>query len=93
MKRIIVQKNVKKVQQRILKKLLFAEGVEEKCVKCTQGPEWCGEPLTIQLHHRDGDNTNNLRDNLEFLCPNCHTQTNTYTGRNRHETKKGIKCG
>ena len=83
----------KGIQQGTLKRLLFSEGVKEECVKCGQGPEWGGEPLTLQLHHRDGDRLNNLRENLNILCPNCHTQTNTYTGRNSRGIKKRNKCG
>ena len=83
----------KRVQQGTLKKLLFASGVQERCVKCGQGPVWQGEPLTLQLHHRDGDRLNNLRENLEILCPNCHTQTKTYTGRNSRGVKKRKKRG
>jgi hypothetical protein len=40
-------------------------------------------PLAISLHHRNGDRLDNRLDNLEFLCPNCHSQTENYAGRNR----------
>jgi 5-methylcytosine-specific restriction endonuclease McrA len=42
----------------------------------------------MQLHHRDGDGTNNRLENLELICPNCHSQTDTYGGRNGHRRKK-----
>lgn len=44
--------------------------------------EWCGTPLTLQLDHIDGNATNNIMDNLRLICPNCHSQTSTYCGRN-----------
>ena len=50
----------------------------EECERCGQGPIWNNEPLTLQLDHIDGDSDNNALDNLRLLCPNCHTQTETY---------------
>ena len=41
-----------------------------------------GKFLKLQIGHIDGDRTNNELDNLRFLCPNCHSQTDTYCGRN-----------
>jgi hypothetical protein len=46
------------------------------------------KPLTLQLDHIDGNSDNNNPDNLRLLCPNCHTQTITYTGRNIKNTKR-----
>jgi len=36
----------------------------------------------FECHHIDGDKTNNILENLQLLCPNCHSQTNTFRGRN-----------
>lgn len=44
---------------------------------------WLSHPLIIEIDHKDGDNTNNSRDNLEGLCPNCHSLTSTWRGRNK----------
>jgi predicted transcriptional regulator len=52
-----------------------------KCSECGQIPIWNKKPLKLQLHHIDGNPTNNVLKNLTFLCPNCHTQTKTYTGK------------
>jgi len=60
-----------------------------RCSVCKQEGKWRGKPLTLQLHHKDGDSTNNSLKNLCFLCPNCHSQTSTYTGRNM---KKESRC-
>jgi len=48
--------------------------------------EWRGHPIILELEHRDGDRTNNTRENLEAICPNCHSLTATWRGRNK--TKK-----
>ena len=45
-------------------------------------PFWFDKPVTLQLEHRNGINTDNRLENLEFLCALCHSQTNTYSGRN-----------
>lgn len=45
--------------------------------------DWCGKPLSFQLHHIDGNNKNNSVNNLQLLCPNCHSQTNTYSNKKR----------
>ncbi len=61
-----------------LKHKLYASGLKQpKCEKC--GIEnWLGQPLSFHLEHKDGNNRNNLLNNLEILCPNCHSQTETY---------------
>ncbi|WKW85826.1 HNH endonuclease [Gordonia Phage PhinkBoden] len=41
--------------------------------------KWCGQPLTLQLDHIDGDRMNNTLQNLRLLCPNCHSQTATWS--------------
>lgn len=54
----------------------------DRCCLCGLGPEWNGKTLKLQLDHIDGDACNNEFGNLRILCPNCHTQTDTFTGRN-----------
>ena len=71
-----------------LRQRLLAEGLKDnRCEQCGI-TDWQGEPLVMQLHHKDGDGTNNELSNLELLCPNCHSQTDTYGGRNGHRRKK-----
>jgi Zn finger protein HypA/HybF involved in hydrogenase expression len=61
---------------------LIKEGImENKCSKCGIS-EWLGQPITCHLDHIDGDNTNNELENLRILCPNCHSQTDTYGSKN-----------
>jgi hypothetical protein len=66
----------------ILRRVLLEIGVPEVCVECGQRPEWNGKPLTLEIDHIDGDNLNDERENLRFLCPNCHSQTPTYRTKN-----------
>ncbi len=65
-----------------LKKKIIREGLKEyKCEKCGI-TEWQGEPISLQIHHINGDHHDNRLENLQFLCPNCHSQTDTYAGKN-----------
>ena len=54
-----------------------------KCNKCGLS-EWLGEKLVLEIDHKDGNHQNNDRDNLEGLCPNCHSLTPTWRGRNKN---------
>ena len=58
-----------------------------RCEECGIS-EWCDKPLTLEVDHIDGDNSNNELTNLRVLCPNCHSQTPTWRGRNL----TGKKC-
>lgn len=52
------------------KKILIKER-SHKC-ECCGLTEWLGSPITLELDHIDGNNRNNVKDNLRLLCPNCH---------------------
>lgn len=67
---------------KVLRRCLQEAGVPERCASCNQGPVWKGRSLTLHVEHRDGNYLNNTLANLCFLCPNCHSQTATYCGRN-----------
>lgn len=60
-----------------------------KCNHCGIS-EWNGIPITLELEHIDGDNSNNSRDNLEAICPNCHSQTKTWRGKNKKNRRVKI---
>lgn len=67
-----------------LKRRLIKEGLlEELCSGCGLGPEWNSRPLSLHLHHRNGNGSDNRLENLQLLCPNCHSQTETFSGRKR----------
>jgi 5-methylcytosine-specific restriction endonuclease McrA len=60
-----------------------------KCALCGQGLLWQDKKLTLQCHHVDGISQNHVRTNLQMLCPNCHSQTNTYCSGNVKNTVLG----
>lgn len=61
----------------IMRKKIVAEDQDYKCIHCGLS-EWMGLKITLELDHIDGDRTNNVRDNLRCLCPNCHSITDTW---------------
>ena len=73
-----------------LKRRLLREGLLENwCSECELTPEWKGKPLSLHLDPRNGDNTDHRLENLRLLCPNCHSQTSTYAGRNKGKMVRG----
>lgn len=63
------------------KKIIEFDLIPYKCSECSLTDVWNRKPLSLHLDHRDGDFLNNKLNNLRFLCPNCHTQTETYSRR------------
>jgi hypothetical protein len=66
-----------------LKQRLIAEGLRKNCCERCGIESWRGEPLSMALHHINGDGLDNRLENLALLCPNCHAQTPNFSGRNR----------
>jgi hypothetical protein len=56
-----------------LRRAMLESGVEYKCVVCNNNGTWQNEPMTLEVEHKNGNCLDNRKDNLEFLCPNCHT--------------------
>lgn len=75
----------------VLKDIIIKNNlIKQKCDNCNVTDEWNGKPLILELHHKNGINNDNRLENLIFLCPNCHSQTDTNKGKNRHR-KRGKK--
>lgn len=75
----------------IKKKLLRENLLEEKCYICNIEPFWNNKPLVLQLDHINGINDDNRLENLRFLCPNCHSQTETFSGKHKRK-KRCLDC-
>jgi hypothetical protein len=74
--------------------LTETRGYECSCCKISN---WNNKPIVLEIDHIDGNSENNRPENLRFICPNCHSQTDTYKARNigkgRHYRRKRYSSG
>ena len=73
-----------KIKDRIIKQGLL----EYKCCECGNTGSWNGKKLVLQLDHINGKNDDHRLENLDFVCPNCHTQTDTFCAKNHNNSKR-----
>ena len=79
-----ILKENSKYQSYKLKNRLIESGLKEYKCECCKNTEWNGKPIPLEVHHINGDNTDNRIENIQILCPNCHAQTDNYRGRNKN---------
>ena len=74
-------KGKKRGRYNVKRRLIEAGLKKNRCERCGIS-EWLGEPLSMELHHVNGNRLDNRLEYLELLCPNCHSQTETFGSRN-----------
>jgi Zn finger protein HypA/HybF involved in hydrogenase expression len=75
------------------RRLVESSLLEYKCSSCGIVDMWNNKPISLQLDHINGVNNDNRLENLRFLCPNCHSQTETYCGKHRKKEYFCLDCG
>ena len=69
-----------------LKNRLYSEGIKSKiCESCGLGTLWNKKQIEHHLDHKNGNSRDHTLSNLQILCPNCHSQTETYAGKNKRQ--------
>ena len=67
-----------------IKKRMLARGIKDECVWCGLGPIWNDKPITLQIDHINGNRHDNRFENVRIMCPNCHTQTETFGNKGNY---------
>lgn len=75
----------------IIRKSLIKSGETYQCSVCGLFPSWNNKPLTLEIDHISGNNLDNRKENLRFVCPNCHSQTDTFRSKNVKRCGTGVK--
>jgi len=82
LEQILIKNSTYSNMTRLKERVLKAGLLKYKCYECGI-VEWNNKPLVLQLDHINGDNRDNRIENLRLLCPNCHSQTETFCGKNK----------
>jgi AcrR family transcriptional regulator len=73
-----------------LKRRLIDAGLKDDACEDCGLSEWRGRPIVLALHHVNGRPTDNRIENLRLLCPNCHSQTPNFAGRNARRRRREV---
>jgi Zn finger protein HypA/HybF involved in hydrogenase expression len=75
---------------KVLRRALTESGREYKCEKCKNNGIWMNDDIVLEVDHIDGNWQNNTKENLRFMCPNCHSQTSNFYNK---KEQKYCNCG
>ena len=79
----VLEGNRPETQTGTIKRHLLADGIKKNECEVCELSEWNGMPISCHLDHINGINNDHRLENLRMICPNCHSQTDTYCGKNK----------
>jgi hypothetical protein len=80
-----------KSRYNIKHRLIRAGLLQNRCQQCGLS-EWQSKPLVTHIDHINGIKDDHRLENLRMLCPNCHSQTETYSGHNAKRRRCKTRC-
>lgn len=83
-----LKENSSRTTTTIKRFILREEILSYSCNNCENKGQWEGKPLILQLDHINGIGNDHRLENLRFLCPNCHSQTETFGSKNGQSVKE-----
>jgi hypothetical protein len=85
---VVNQSNDRREKATHLRRALLESDVKHECEVCKLPPLWNGKYLQLQIDHKNGDFLDNRKENLRFICGNCHMQTSNFSRRKDSMVKK-----
>lgn len=85
---LIFRDNGMRTRTHLIRRALLELKVKYNCGICGLEPEWNSKDLGLEVEHKNGNALDNRIENLCFICPNCHSQTNTFCTRNMKSRKR-----
>jgi len=86
----VLVKNSDYARAPLRRRLLKERILKNECAICEMGSTWNDKPISMVLDHINGINNDNRLENLRFVCPNCNSQLDTFSGRNTKKARKQI---
>jgi hypothetical protein len=79
---LVLRTHGRRQHAHVLRRALLEWGRDYQCEgpRCQVQGSWCGRPIMLHVNHKNGNWLDDRPENVQFLCPNCHSQTPNYCG-------------
>lgn len=80
---LVKRESGRRQHSHLLRRALLEAGVLYECLECSNNGLWQGKKLALEVDHKNGDWLDDSKENLRFLCPNCHSQTSNFGSKRK----------